>query len=162
MYYRIIGFTTSPKWTRCCSTPRTAGSSRRASRGPECASVHHPPYRSIGHSDSVHQTPNIGPSDTKVSVHQTPNPEDLPPNFSPFLAYPHPVTRARDLNNLFNVLTPDPSHRLKRGLRPLGASNPPNPPYPHKVRPTGEPQNKNTAPPPCGRRENDSNGSQAR
>jgi len=31
-----------------------------------------PPYRSIGHLTSVHQTPIIGLSDTKVSVHQTP------------------------------------------------------------------------------------------
>lgn len=92
-------------------------------------------YRSIGHQ-------SIGPSNTNVSVHQTPNPEDLPPNFSPFLAYPQPVTRARDLNHLFNVLTPAPSRRLKRGLRPLSASTPPNPPYPHKGCPTGEPKTK--------------------
>lgn len=31
-----------------------------------------PPYRSIEHLTSVHQTPIIGLSDTKVSVHQTP------------------------------------------------------------------------------------------
>src|SRR5216683_5358022 len=55
-------------------------------------------------------------------------------------AYPHPVTRARDLNRDLTLLTSNPSHRLKRGLRPLGASNPPNPPYPQKERPSGEPK----------------------
>ena len=55
-----------------------------------------------------------------------------------FPAYPHPVTRARDLNKELTLLTSHPNRRLKRGLRPLSASNPPNPPYPHKARPSGE------------------------
>src|SRR6266851_1182937 len=58
--------------------------------------------------------------------------------FKGLVAYPHPVTRARDLNQELTLLTSNPSRRLKRGLRPLGASNPPNPPYPQKERPPGE------------------------
>jgi hypothetical protein len=52
------------------------------------------------------------------------------------------ITRARDLNSINNPLTPTHTRRLKRGLRPLGASNPPNPPYPHKEGPTGNPKPK--------------------
>jgi len=51
------------------------------------------------------------------------------------------VTRARDLNKNLTLLTHSQTHRLKRGLRPLGASIPPNPPYPHKERPTGQSRN---------------------
>src|SRR5229473_5688999 len=77
--------------------------------------------------------------------------------FKGLVAYPHPVTRARDLNQELTLLTSNPASRLKRGLRPLGASNPPNPPYPQKERPPGEHKNPNTtAPPPYGRRENES------
>ena len=57
-----------------------------------------------------------------------------------FPTYPHPLTRARDLNLKTNSLNVTPKRRLKRGLRPLGASNPPNPPYPQTDRPTGEPK----------------------
>jgi hypothetical protein len=68
-------------------------------------------------------------------------------HFKAIEAYPHPVTRARDLNRdltlLTSNLTSNPSRRLKRGLRPLGASNPPNPPYPRKARPSGEPKIQN-------------------
>jgi len=53
----------------------------------------------------------------------------------------NPVTRARDLNFKLTLLTPSQTRRLNRGLRPLGASNPTHPPYPHKERPTGEPKN---------------------
>ncbi len=60
--------------------------------------------------------------------------------FKGLVAYPHPVTRARDLNQELTLLTSNPASRLKRGLRPLGASNPPNPPYPQKERPPGEPK----------------------
>src|SRR5229473_2990611 len=44
--------------------------------------------------------------------------------FKGLVAYPHPVTRARDLNQELTLLT----------------SNPPNPPYPQKERPPGEPK----------------------
>ena len=51
------------------------------------------------------------------------------------------LTRARDLNPEITLLTPTQTRRLNRGLRPLGASIPTHPPYPHKERPTGEPKN---------------------
>ncbi len=87
-------------------------------------------YRSIGHQ-------SIGPSDTEPSVHQTPSLKNLQHNYWLLPTYPHPVTRARDLNKNLTLLTSKPSRRLKRGLRPLGASNPPNPPYPPKGAPSG-------------------------
>ena len=59
-------------------------------------------YRSIGHQ-------SIGPSDTDASVHQTPGAKNSAGISSAFPTYPHPVTGARDLNNLSNVLTPNPS-----------------------------------------------------
>jgi hypothetical protein len=46
--------------------------------------------------------------------------------FKGLKAYPHPVTRARDLNKDLTLLTSNPSRRLKRGLRPLGALYGPN------------------------------------
>ena len=51
------------------------------------------------------------------------------------------LTRARDLNPGITLLTPPQTRRLNRGLRPLGASNPTHPPYPHKDRPPGAPRN---------------------
>ena len=98
-----------PEADQVLFTPRTRKGSLKAS-------VHHPPHRSIEHLTSVHQTPIIGLSDTKVSVHQTPMLRSIRhrgPKFGWYLLgfpdYSHPITRARDLNNLSNVLTPNPS-----------------------------------------------------
>jgi hypothetical protein len=79
--------------------------------------------------------------------------------FKNLRTYPHPVTRARDLNLKLTFLTPSQTLRLKRGLRPLGALYGPNrernktpplrglrplpaqtqptPAHPRKERPTG-------------------------
>src|ERR1700730_17690183 len=47
-----------------------------------------------------------------------------------FPAYPHPVTRARDLNSDLPLGTPIPSRRLKRGLRPPWRLKPTQPALP--------------------------------
>ena len=59
-------------------------------------------YRSIGHQ-------SVGPSDTDASVYQTPGAKNSAGISSAFPTYPHPVIGARELNNLSNVLTPNPS-----------------------------------------------------
>jgi len=83
-----------------------------------------------------------------------------PSYFKALRTYPHPVTRARDLNWIFNILTPHPSPRLSGGSAPCRLK-PTHPAHPHKERPPGELQNPNTAPPPFGRRENEDSGTHA-
>jgi hypothetical protein len=54
-----------------------------------------------------------------------------------YLTYPHPVTRARDLNSLINSVTPYP--RLLGGSAPCRLK-PTHPAYPLKDRPPAEPK----------------------
>jgi hypothetical protein len=68
-------------------------------------------------------------------------PHPKPPESLQNLGNAEQLTRARDLNPEITLVTPPKTRRLNRGLRPLGASNPTHPPYPHKDRPPGEPKN---------------------
>jgi hypothetical protein len=78
-------------------------------------------------------------------------PSHTPPTTGP----PHPnkssspnrhkptQTQTATINTIPQPRGTTTKRRLKRGLRPLGASNPPNPPYPHKECPSDKPsQNK--------------------
>ena len=102
-------------------------------------------FRVIGNHPRVFRNKKAGYQERKVSGFQEPAfrvfrnlPPSKPLNSLTKFDTKLTVTRARDLNPIFNLLTPNP--RLLGGFAPCRLK-PTHPAHPHKDRPPGEPQN---------------------
>ena len=101
-------------------------------------------FRVIGNHPRVFRNKKAGYQERKVSGFQEPAfrvfrnlPPSKPLNSLTKFDTKLTVTRARDLNPIFNLLTPNP--RLLGGFAPCRLK-PTHPAHPHKDRPTGEPK----------------------